>query len=80
MTTEAPDTPGSRLRSARERLGLQQIELGRKLGVSGSYISRIERDLVKIQPMVLRRRSKPGCRLRNPWVELVETRFRRVSA
>jgi transcriptional regulator with XRE-family HTH domain len=54
MTTEAPDTPGSRLRKARERLGLQQIELGRKLGVSGSYISRIERDLVKIQPMVLR--------------------------
>jgi len=54
MTTEAPDTPGSRLRRARERLGLQQIELGRKLGVSGSYISRIERDLVKIQPMVLR--------------------------
>jgi len=54
MTTETPDTPGSRLRKARERLGLQQIELGRKLGVSGSYISRIERDVVKIQPMVLR--------------------------
>lgn len=54
LTTETPDTPGSRLRKARERLGLQQIELGRKLGVSGSYISRIERDLVKIQPMVLR--------------------------
>jgi transcriptional regulator with XRE-family HTH domain len=54
MTTETHDTPGSRLRKARERLGLQQIELGRKLGVSGSYISRIERDVVKIQPMVLR--------------------------
>jgi transcriptional regulator with XRE-family HTH domain len=35
-------------------MDLNQTELGRKLGVSGSYISRIERDLVKIQPMVLR--------------------------
>ena len=54
MTIEAPATPGERLRLARERLGLNQTELGRKLGVTGSYISRIERDLVKIQPMVVR--------------------------
>ena len=54
MTIEAPATPGERLRLARERLGLNQTELGRKLGVTGSYISRIERDQVKIQPMVVR--------------------------
>ena len=54
MITEAPDTSGARLRLARERPGLNQTELGRKLGVSGSYISRIESDLVKIQPMVVR--------------------------
>jgi len=54
MTTTPPDTSGARLRRARERLGLQQIELGKQLGVTGSYISRIERDLVSIRPMALR--------------------------
>lgn len=54
MTTPPPDTSGARLRAARERLGLQQIELGRQLGVSGSYISRLERNLVSVHPMAIR--------------------------
>lgn len=45
-----PSHIGPRLRSQREQLGLSLRELGRRLGVSASLISQIERD--KVNPSV----------------------------
>ena len=45
----APDEPshiGPRLRAQREQLGLSLRELARRIGVSASLISQIERDKV----------------------------------
>jgi hypothetical protein len=50
MTTEAPETHDARPDAARERMGLNQTELG----VTGSDIYRNERDQVSIRPMALR--------------------------
>src|SRR5215468_7319323 len=49
----APDEPshiGPRLRAQREQLGLSLRELARRIGVSASLISQIERD--KVNPSV----------------------------
>ena len=49
MNTEVPETHDARPDAARERMGLNQTELG----VTGSDISRNERDQVSIHPMAL---------------------------
>ena len=48
--THAPSHIGSRLREQRERQGLSLRELARRIGVSASLISQIERD--KVNPSV----------------------------
>ena len=44
-----PSHIGPRLRAQREQLGLSLRELGRRIGVSASLISQIERDKVRVQ-------------------------------
>lgn len=53
MSLATPPTVGKRIRLLRETLGLTQKEMGEELGVSGSYISMVERD--KEEPSLMLR-------------------------
>lgn len=50
-------TVGQRIQQARKAMGLSQVELGQKLGVSGSMIGQWENDLRNPKPETLQRIS-----------------------
>lgn len=54
MTSDFLDTPGARLRTVREQMRLTQGDLAQALGVSQSYLSRIERGGTSINPVASR--------------------------
>jgi transcriptional regulator with XRE-family HTH domain len=43
QTVPAPDSLGARLKRQRQRLGLTQLQVAEQLGLSPSYLNRLER-------------------------------------
>lgn len=54
MANDFLDTPGARLRTVREHRNYNQADLAKALGVSQSYLSRIERNEAPIRAMAPR--------------------------
>lgn len=51
MAVQLLNTPGKRLRAAREHANLYQADLARQLGVTQSYLSRLENDVEPLRKL-----------------------------